>query len=458
MTKLYPYQQAGVEFLESHNGRGILGDEPGLGKTVQALFFLSRNPEAWPAVVVCPASLKWHWQREASRHVGVTAQVLEGTSPDPSANLRRRLVIVNYDIVHAWMDHLIRMKPRTLVVDEAQYLAGRITRRAMAVKHLSRRKGKVRVPNLVALTGTAIVNRPSELWPILNMIDPPEFRSYATYANAYCGRKLNFRGVWDDRGATNLDELNKVLGRYMIRRLKKDVLKDLPPKVRTVLPVDLPHKGRREYQAAADDFRRWAARNLAGGGRSLRIESMARMGHLRRLAGRLKLPAVFDWTDDFLNDTDEKLVLFAIHRKVISALRERYGRACVMVDGSVTGRARQVAVDKFLSSRKVRLFVGNVDAAGVGWSARGVSHVAFCELPWSPGRVVQAEDRCHGLHRGRVGHSTNVTFLVARDTIEENLAKLIRSKQRVLDKVLDGKFGRDFNLFDKLARTVTEGD
>lgn len=335
-----------------------------------------------------------------------------------------------------------------VLVSNCQYISNPTTLRSKAVRELC--EG---VPAIIALSGTPLTNRPIELWPILNILAPDKFPSRYAFAHRYCAAKRTHWG-WDFSGASNLDELNRKLQPVMIRRRKADVLKDLPAKRRSVIPMELSNP--KEYEEARDNFSEWLAdRDPNRMERNDKANALVKIGHLKRLAARLKLPAALDWIDSFLQQTDEKLVVFGIHREsIVEAIHERYANSSI-VTGAVTGKKRQLAIDKFLRDKKCRLFVGNIDAAGVGWSAKGVSNVAFVELPWSPGKLAQCEDRCHGIGRGDENKSTHSWTLVGRGTIEEKLADVLQKKQRNLSKVLDGKGNPDdLNIFDLLIKEL----
>jgi hypothetical protein len=389
LTKLYPFQEWGLRRLERFGGSGLVGFDMGLGKSLVALAHLASSPERWPAVVVCPASVKWTWDREAKAHLGVRAEVLEGTKPARHGfRGRPKLVVINYDILWPWMDWLLDMSPQAVVYDEAHYLSGRTSKRTKAAQHLARH-----VSCVLALSGTALVNRPAELYPVLQMLRPKQFPSWRSFAFRYCGAKRTPWG-WDTRGASRLPELhNRLKATCLVRKRKLEVLKDLPPKQRTVVPVDLDNYT--EYKKAANDFIGWLRNKDPGKARKAeRAQAISKISHLRLLCGRLKLPSVVGWVRDFLKSDGGKLIVFAVHREVVAALHKAFRGQAVFVDGSVVGHKRQQAIDQFLNLERVRLFVGNVQAAGVGWSARGVSTVAFAEYPWQPGAVTQAEDRC----------------------------------------------------------------
>lgn len=453
-VELYRYQKQGVRRIEAFGCRGIIADDMGLGKTVQALMIYHRN-RLKPAVVVTFASLKYGWESQARTHIGVPAEVLEGTRPPR----RRRmvapppLVIVNYDILQYWLKWLKALNPQLVIIDECQAIRNPKTIRSRAVKALCKD-----VPAVVALSGTPLVQRPRELWPTLNVTRPDLYPAFRPFAYSFCKPRWTPWGVNFD-GASNLDELNEQLKAVMVRRRKADVLRDLPPKRRMLTPLPLSDPA--QYEEAEQDFVNWLRKTCgdAKARKAARAQRMVQMGYLKRLAGNLKLPAVGEWLDLFLQQSrDEKMAVFAVHRSCIGWLHERYGRRSVVVDGSVTGRARQRAFDQFLRDRRTRFLFGNIQAAGAGWSAKGVGQIAFAELPWSPGELLQAEDRSHGLGRGIEGQSTEIHYLVAHGTIEERLLRILQDKQDVLSRTLDGRGrGDDLDVYDLLERELTRG-
>jgi len=193
--------------------------------------------------------------------------------------------------------------------------------------------------------------------------------------------------------------------------------------------------------------------------KAIRAKALVHLGYLKRLIGELKLRSEIAWLNNFLVESEEKLIVFAIHKKVIQKLKQEYQEICVVVDGSVTGKNRQLAVEKFLKDSSTRLMFGNIDAAGVGWSAKGVSKTAFAEYPWAPGKIEQAIDRTHGLGRGVKGMRSQTFFLVAKNTIEEKLLALLQRKARNISIVLDGgKMVDQFNIHDLLIEELQKGD
>jgi SWI/SNF-related matrix-associated actin-dependent regulator 1 of chromatin subfamily A len=243
----------------------------------------------------------------------------------------------------------------------------------------------------------------------------------------------------------------------MIRRLKEDVLADLPNKVRRVVPMAL--SDNKEYREAKNNFIGWLHKNYKGGSakRALRAVAVTRIGYLLRLAAKLKARDVVRWVNTFLDEyPDEKIVLFAIHHKMIEVLQRHVKGKHVTIDGSVVGRRRKLAVDTFRRDKNTRVFIGNIKAAGTGVDGLQdvCSNMAFTELWWRPGDHIQAEDRLYRI--GQSGHVW-INYLVAGDTIEEDLCRIIQTKQGVIRATLDGKeYDSDMDVFDQLI-TITEG-
>lgn len=441
-----PYQEEGISLIGKFNGRVLLADEMGLGKTLQTLWSLQRNPHMLPALIVCPASVKYNWQREAETHCGMMASICEGQTP-PTWNRMGlvhvpQLMIINYDILPYWVDYLKKLKFQTIVPDECQYLQSRTSGRTKAFKKIARG-----VPHVIAISGTPLTNRPAELFPVLSTLWPDRYDSFYSYAQDYCGPKWKPWGI-EYKGATNLPQLHAELKhRGMIRRLKDDVLKDLPEKIRRTQLVDLSDPS--EYRKASTDFMTWMRENHAHKMRSAsRAEKLVQVGYLLRLAARLKMRSVVDWANRFLRESDEKLILFAVHTKAIELLQRRVEAKSVTIDGSVTGRRRELAKDQFQRDPKTRLMIANIKAGGVGLTLTASSTVGFTELWWRPGDHIQAEDRIHRIGQTKVSW---IYYLIAGGTIEERLCRILQEKQAVISAVLDGgPVGADLNIYEEL--------
>lgn len=434
MTRPKQYQLEGAWQLHRWGGVGLLADEMGLGKSLQALLWLHKNPSKRPAIIICPAAVKYHWERECAVHFAMTATVLEGRrAPQHRHLITPSVVIINYDILKSWLGYLEELGAQTVIIDEGHYIKNPESLRFECVERLVQA-----IPHRIILTGTPITKHPVDLWACLHILYPDRFSDYLGYCHRY-SKGHRFRGRWHFKGARNVEELHGELTDFvMIRRLKSDVLKELPPKVREIVPVEIAN--RREYNHAANDFLEWLGqRSPAARKRAAKAPQLAKVGYLLRLCSELKRQAMLDWIDNFLAGSDEKLVVFTVHRGTVEFLHAQYPGTSVVVDGSVHGRDRQRAVDRFQKDKRVRLLFGNVKAAGVGITLTAAASCLFVELPWNPGDAAQAEDRIHRITQKRTAF---IYYLVARGTVEEHLCHVIQDKQELIQKVLEGGFNR----------------
>lgn len=437
MTKPLPYQRTGVRKIEEFNGRALLADEMGLGKTFQALLWAVKHPELTPIVIVCPASLKYNWQREAKMHFQLRSEVLEGRKPYSTHGFvkHRNILILNYDILEAWLPFLHYIKPGLIIADECHYLSNPKAKRTKAFRRLA-----ASCPHVIALSGTPLVSKPSELWPVLNILRPDVkiFKNYHPFCVRYCYQAI-YRGHIRYRGGKRLKELHDILSNTcMVRRLKQDVIKDLPSKMRTMVP--LPLSSIREYDKAVKDFFTWLAMQRLGNSKvkkARRNEEIVKQGYLIRLAAKLKMKAVHEWLDNFLQESDGKIIVFARHRDVIEELHKRYENLSLRMDGSIKGRKRDNAVLQFNKDPKIRMMITNI---GEGWDGRAASTVAMVEFGWTPAYHLQREDRTH-----RIGTKQSVMcyYLFAKGTIEDKLLKIIEKKQSISNTALDGGLAED---------------
>lgn len=406
---LKKYQSDGVIWLLERQ-RAILADDMGLGKTVQIVVALAESADRLPALVICPASLKLNWKRELMKWVNIDSCIVSGSD---WSHLWEKVVIINYDIVAKHRRNILSTKFKTIICDESHYIKNPKTKRSAVVSEI------VNVSKyFYAISGTPIENRPLEFFTTLNAVDKFVFGNSWRYKMRYCGAKHNGFG-WDFGGASNTEELHKILdGKYMLRRKKCDVLKELPDKQRFLVPIDIDKTS--EYFSI-----------LESPNNSIAIEKLQ---SLKREAARAKLDQAIDWISQQI-DGGNKIVCFAIHHDITDKICERFRDICVRFDGRDSQKERDKSVDRFQNDTSCRLFVGNIKAAGVGITLTVSSNVVFVECDWVPGVNIQAEDRVH-----RIGQKEPVTcwYLVADGTIEEDIFETLNSKKMVLDAVLDG--------------------
>jgi len=442
--ELHPFQRAGVEYALSRR-RTFIADEQGLGKTVQALATLEADG-AFPAVVVCPASMKLMWERESEkwlpwRSVDVVSGRAEEGWPESAAD--GDIVVLNYDILEAHVDRLIELAPAALVLDESHYVKNPQAGRSKAALELAAALPPEALR--LALTGTPILNRAEELVTQLRVLDRlKEFGS-----GARLSRRFRSAGS-DDRLHWNLRAIGYV------RRTKAQVLPQLPAKRRDTVPLILANE--QEYRQAETDIIAWL-QSLpldlttmdAKVAAALRSEQLVRLNNLRQLAAVGKLPTALNWIDDFLA-SGEPLVVFADHVAIQQAVRERFpGSAHIM--GGDSAEARQRAIDDFQREDGPQLIVCSLRAGSQGITLTRASNVAFLELDWTPARHDQAEDRLH-----RIGQEDSVTawYLVAPNTIDESMASVLEEKRRLIDAVTDGHVRDEERLVEAVLRDLRE--
>ena len=442
--KPFAYQREGVLLIENFQGRAFLADEMGLGKTMQVLWFLKREKiHTLPAIIVCPAAVKFTWEYHARIHAHLNSMMCEGRTPPGQLIEIPPLIIINYDLIHYWERWLEKIKYTTIVFDESTRLSNPKTKRTKTAVRLARR-----AKNVIGMSGTGLNNRPIELWPTLNAIRPDLFPNRHAFGQYFCRGKMSPWG-WEYKGATNITELHQILKQnMMIRRTKKEVLNDLPPKTRRIIPCEMEDK--KDYYHAKNNFTSWLQKHQPG--RVLtasKAEQISKVGYLLRLVAKNKLASVIDWTNQFLEETDEKIILFGIHKQTIKTLDEKINGKHVIIDGSTPAKKRKQAEDIFNSQKEVRVLIGNLHAAGIGINLQAASAVGITELSWRPADLSQAEDRAH-----RLGQKNPITcyYFVVPKTIEETLCSLLQNKQKTISKILDGgEQEDDIDIFDRLV-------
>lgn len=446
-SRLFSFQRTGVAFIESRKGRALIADEMGLGKTAQAISWLCLHPELRPVVIVCPASLKINWKRELELW-GLKEEKIQIISGKKNGYLLTgQIIIINYDILTPWLEAVMNYNPKVIIMDEIHYTKNSGAQRTSAAKRLAKKTSHV-----IGLSGTPIVNRPIEFFNSINMIRPDVFPSFWRFAHEFCGARHNGFG-WDFTGATNTNKLHNLLTEtIMIRRLKRDVLKDLPDKIYGVVPFEI--ENRKEYDKAASNIVDWILKNEGKekADKASQAEVLVEFEKLKQLATTGKIEAIKEWVTDFL-ESGEKLVLFATHTLTLDLLQKAFPKISVRLDGSTSQGGRQEAVDRFQNDDEIRLFLGNIKAAGVGITLTAASNVGFVELPWTPGDYEQASDRLHRIGQKNV---VNVWTLVAQNTVEEDIAVILSEKQKVLAAVLDGKEVDENTVLSLLIQKVKE--
>lgn len=470
-----PFQKAGIAYAASR-ARTLLADEMGLGKTIQAIGLLNLKPEIKRVLIVAPAVMKLTWKRMLEEWLvrPRKIQVVHGKSRwNPDADI----TIINYDILTQTEKRekgpdgkLIKQRGRPkavsfrfpelgqgwdmVIADEVHYAKNDKAKRSRALYRITDKAREV-----LFLTGTPILNKPVELFPIIDALGFD--MKFWTYAKRYCNATQGPFG-WDMSGASNLEELQlKLRTSVMIRRLKSQVLTELPSKCRQVIEVEpegyeteLENERKAEAagKARVNEVRARMAElkkrmkepgheellkaqyehqvNLLREAQMVAFEEMSRV---RKETAVAKTPDSISHIEALLENTD-KLVVFAHHKEVVSRVADAFQDICVVVDGSTPLPRREENVKAFQEDKGVRLFIGSTTACGVGITLTASSTVLFLELDWVPANMRQAEDRCH-----RIGQrdSVLVQYLVVDGSLDARMAQTLVKKERIADRALD---------------------
>lgn len=431
----FPYQKQGIAYALQKK-RCFFGDQPGLGKTLQAIgtAFIAKS---WPVLVICPASLKINWQREWKKFTGKDAIILD----DRNKNNWYRyfemgccdVFITNYESLKKFfvedfaggVTRSIRLKPeadlfKCIIIDESHRCKSSKTQQSKICYKLCQGK-----EYRFLLTGTPSINGPKDLiqqLKIMGRLD--DFGGYKSF-------ETNF--MQGPREASNLEMLNwRLWNTCFFRREKAKVLDQLPDKMRQVVNMDITN--RKEYQDAERDLIGYLASYENADDEKLRKAErgkvMVQMQKLRQIAARGKIPAAIEFIQDIM-DSGEKLIVFAFLKEVVQELKNVFPSAVTIV-GDNTNQERQEAVDRFQNDPKCNLIICNYKSAGVGLTLTASSRVAFIEFPWTFADCEQAEDRAH-----RIGQkdSVNCYYFLGRGTIDEDVWELIQTKKDIANDV-----------------------
>ncbi len=454
--ELLPFQRAGVRFALLHRGV-LLADDQGLGKTVQSLSTVE-HLSLYPAVVYCPAVVKLNWKAEIGkwlphRKVAVLGVGKRAAGVPPA---EADFIVLNYDIAAKHQNLLLDLGLRAVIADESHYLKNRKAGRTLAVSLVV--EESKRLEKVLFMSGTPVLNRPNELAEQLRLLGilDAEFGGFRSFAFRYCAAYSDKFGLHAD-GASHLDELHRRLRETcMIRRLKRDVLAELPDKTIVRVPVTITN--RPAYAKADNEFSEWlrdklsadvdflksiehlspAAQRLAMTKRvkkTLRAEVLAKRGALRALSGLGKVADAVAWIREFHESSgDEKLLVFAHHTEVQQALLQEFPDSLHIL-ASDSSEQRQAAVSEFQTDASRWLIILSTPAAQTGLTLHAASNELFVEYEDTIGAHAQAEDRAH-----RIGQKNAVTVyrLHVEGSIDDDMEAALACKQEVFEATLNG--------------------
>lgn len=481
--KLRPFQEVGCEFVDATGGRALIGYEMGLGKTIISLAYAVKNNLR--TVVICPASLKPNWAREIFKCTNQRAVVYSGGEPtqhDLVMGLTKppQYSIINYDIVGRkaeiqktkldeqgyvhednqtrffWVELINLMKPDLVIIDEGHYIKNMDSNRSKAVR-------MIKAPRVLCMTGTPVMNRPGELYPMLSLLAPESFPAYETFLNQY---------TYDGKSARNVEELRTMLRSIMIRRLKKDVVEELPPINRMNKYHELSAKADRIYKKVEQGIYEKVAEFDARG-------QSAEMGITNILAQiqRLKMVCALDKTEDtadlaseLYDQTDEseprKVLIFSQYKAVAYNIYQRLadqGALCFVRRGendfiTADNNQRDEMVQQFQTDPNIRYLIVTEKTAKEGHNITAAGHVIFNDLFWTPASHEQGEGRAYG--RLSDLHSISSYYMITDmdgDSIEEWIMDLLAEKLAMINEVVEGVEGsRDSSIAMELINKMKE--
>ena len=416
------------------NKKYILADDMGLGKTTSTII-AALEAGCKKVLIICPATLKINWKREIENYSTKSVFIAEGKN----FSTEHDFVIINYDILKNFHDtkkkddsQILRANFDLVVVDEAHYIKNAQAQRTKLINDIVKK-----IDRLWLLTGTPMTSRPIDYYNLLNLIDSPVAKNWMAYVIRYCSGyqfKVGARKVWNVMGASNLEELRDRTSNLTLRRLKEDVL-DLPDKI--ITPVYLRLKSK-EYEEVMGEYYNWYEKNPEES-KSLTVQ-FTKLTKVRQIIANEKIEQTIELAENIV-EQGKKVIIFCNFTDSLNKICEHFGKSAVKVDGSMSKPERQLSVDSFQEDEKIKVFVGNIKAAGVGLTLTAAEAVIMNDLSFLPSDHSQAEDRAY-----RFGQKNNVLvyYPIFENTIEGIIYDILNNKKQVIATVM----GDNMNMGD----------
>jgi SWI/SNF-related matrix-associated actin-dependent regulator 1 of chromatin subfamily A len=408
------------------NKKFILADDMGLGKTTSTII-AALEANSKKVLIICPATLKINWKREIENYSDKSIYIAEGKNFNTDADY----VIINYDIIKNFHDpkkkddsEILKANFDLVIVDEAHYIKNGQAQRTKLINDLVKT-----VDRLWLLTGTPMTSRPMDYFNLLSLVDSPVSKNWMAYAIRYCqGYQFNVGGrkIWNITGASNLDELRERTAATILRRLKENVL-DLPDKI--ITPVYLRLKSK-NYEEVMGEYYDWYDKN-PDESKSLTVQ-FSKLTKVRQIIADEKISQTIEIAENII-EQDKKVIIFCNFTDSLNKIIEHFGKSAVKLDGSMSKPERQRSVDEFQDNPKVKVFVGNIKAAGVGITLTSAEAVIMNDLSFLPSDHAQAEDRAY-----RYGQKNNVLvyYPIFENTIEGVIYDILNNKKQVIATVM----------------------
>lgn len=431
------HQKVAIEKLLANN-KYILADDMGLGKTTSAVI-ASLESGARKILIVCPASLKINWEREIKNYSDRKILIVEGRKWGHTFDF----YIINYDIIKNYHttdksedsdDYklLVNTNFDLAIVDEAHYISNTTANRTRLLNDVLDT-----IPKVWLLTGTPMTSRPINYFNLLKIVDSPLTLNWQTYVRRYCKGfqfRVGNRKVWNTSGASNLDELRELTKNVVLRRMKTDIL-DLPEKIVTPVFLELSSK---MYDEELEEFVRISKEKKEEDTISITLNRLIKV---RQLISYEKIPYTCELIDKCI-EQGKKVIVLTNFTMTVDMLHEKYKKTSVVLDGRMSKDKRQESVDRFQNEDKIKVFIGNIKAAGVGITLTAAEVVIMNDLSFVPADHSQGEDRAY---RYGQKNSVLVYYPVFENTIEKVIYNILQKKKGIIDQVMgDGEFSESF--------------
>lgn len=395
-------------------------------------------------LIICPNPLKYNWVNEINKFIeNANIFVCSGQKvsnifvPDDAD-----FYIINYEILQYWKDKLDKLKCNFLIVDEGHNIKDRITKKTKNVIKLSRK-----IPYILVMTGTPIENKPIDLWPQLMAINHKWFPSWLEFAKRYNGAVMGTFG-WEMKSPTNVKELHDfLLKNCMIRRKKREVLKELPARNREVIALQIDN--RREYNEADNDILNWIKKNKPhlNLDKAAKCTALAKLDNLKLIAAKGKVRQVVEWINQ--NSPNIKIVVFCYHKEIMQLLQYHI-KDSVSIYQEMPVKKRQEVIDDFQNNDKKRVFISTCKIGGTGLTLTASSLLVMMQYPWTASLIDQAESRIDRI--GQTAESIDIIHFVGKDTVEEDIAEIIDSKLSASKRIIDGEEAEKTDLIMELLK------
>ena len=448
----YEYQKEGVKFLLERK-KCVLADDMGLGKTYQTIV-AALESGCEKILIICPASLKLNWKKELLNFVDEDEiSVIKGSNWDP-----KKFTIINYDILkkfHTIIDKRKKYKDDEIsreivnegfdlfILDEAHSIKNSTSGRSKIVIDI---KKYINPDNVWLLTGTPISNRPINYFNLLKLIDSPLGQNWQFYVTRYCNGKQIKLGKTNKKflittGNSHLDELSQRTKNFILRRTKDQHL-DLPDKIRTPIFIEL--ENRKEYDKVYERYIEWRRKE----GKSTNVaRKLVELTLLRKFLALEKTKHTIELVNNML-DQDKKVIIFTNYREEMDIFQKEYGDSCVTIHGGTKMEDRQKNVESLQNDEKVKVFIGQIMAAGVGLTLTKAEVVVFNSLDWVPGNLEQAEDRAYRISQTK---NVNVYYPLFDNTVDIIVWQVLNKKKQIINQIMDDNDSSFVEIFKLLG-------